>query len=320
MGQARGVIVLVFCTLLSSFALAQTKLKTTALLKHREDLIFQGANFSPDGSRLISVDNTGTLYLWDVNKTYPLSFKSLHKGGAQACAYSKDGRYIITGGQDKTIVVTKVIGLSPLKTITGLPSPVKEVAMAGNRLVALLMNNEIRIYNTDTWEFISKPKYAARESRILFNNKGDRFFVWFASRIYEVAAKDGELINMFNTNYATPTDLAISADDKLLAVGFSQAEEIVRIYSLPDMKQVKSIGRNGAGDKASGMAFFNHSNKLLYQSSAGVANFKVLDLDTDTNTSVSKGDAAARAFISRDDKNVVLAPKFSKAIQLMSFL
>ncbi|AKQ46038.1 hypothetical protein TH63_10935 [Rufibacter radiotolerans] len=269
---------------------------------------------------MISVDNTGSLYLWDVNKTYPVSFKSLHKGSAQACAYSKDGRYIITGGMDKTIVITKVMGLSPYKTITGLPSSVKEVAMAGNRLVALLMNNEIRIYNTDTWEFISKPKYAARESRILFNNKGDRFYVWFASRIYELSAKDGEPINMFNTNYATPTDLAISADDKLLAVGFGQAEEIVRIYSLPDMKVVKSIARNGAGDKATGMAFFHNSNKLLYQSSAGIANFKVLDLDNGTETSVAKGDAAARASISKDDKNVVLAPKFAKAIQLMSFM
>ncbi|MBC3541112.1 WD40 repeat domain-containing protein [Rufibacter sediminis] len=307
-------------SLLSTVAVGQTKVKPLALLKHEENMMFQNAVFSPDGNRLVSVGNQGMLYLWDASQTFPVSFKQVHNGTALSCAYSEDGKYIVTGGEEKSLKILLARDLSLVKNITGLPARVREVSMTGNRLVALLQNNEIQIYNTDTWEKVGKPRYAAKDSKIVFSNQGDRFYVWFSTRINAISAKDGELLKVFNTNYATPTDLAISSDDQLLAVGYGQADEILRIYDTNDFKQVKAVKKSGAGDYASGLSFFHHSNKLLYQSNAGTPNLKIFDLDRNTNTSVSKGSASARTSISKDDSKVILAPRAVNSIQLLSIM
>ncbi|RNI23006.1 WD40 repeat domain-containing protein [Rufibacter latericius] len=308
-----------FC-LVADLSFSQTKLKPLALLKHEENQLFQNAVFSPDGSRVVSVGNQGMLYLWDPSQTFPVTFKQVHQGTALSCAYSQDGKYIVTGGEEKSIKVLLSRDLSEVKTLAGLPAKVREVAMTGNRLVALLQNNEIRIYNTDTWERVGKPRYAASNSKIIFSNKGDRFYAWFSSRIYAISAADGELIQVFNTNYATPTDLAVSSDGQLLAVGFGQANEILRIYDAHDFKQLKAVKKNGAGDYANGLSFFHNSNKLLYLSNAGNPNLMIYDVDKGTNTSVSKGSATARTSISKDDSKVILAPKSINSIQLMSIM
>lgn len=297
---------------------AQTKLKPLVLLKHEEDLKFQDADFSPEGNRLVSVGNKGAVYLWDVSQTFPVSYKQVHEGTALACAYSSDGKYIITGGEEKSIEILRANDLTLVKTIEGLPAQVREVAMSGNRLVVLLQNSEIQIYAADSWTKVGQPRYAARESRVLFNHKGDRFYTWFSSRISVYSAKDGQLLKVFKTTYATPTDLAISRDDKYLVVGFGQADDIMRIYHLPDFKQIKAVKKSGSGDYASGISFFHNSNKLIYQSNAGISNLKVYDLEKDRHSSLSRGNPVVRTSLSKDDTILLLAPKASNAIQLMS--
>ncbi|ALJ00142.1 hypothetical protein DC20_15640 [Rufibacter tibetensis] len=291
-----------------------------ALLKHEESLMFHDAVFSPEGNRLVSVGNQGMLYLWDPTQSFPVSFKHVYKGTALSCAYSQDGKYIVTGGEERSIKVLLAQDLSEVKSITGLPATVRKIAMSGNRLVALLQNNEIHIYNTDTWEKIGKPRYAAKDSKIVFSSKGDRFYAWFSSRIYAISAKDGELINVFNTNYGIPTDLTLSTDDRLLAVGYGKADEVIRIYDTGDFKQVKAVKKNGAGDSATGMSFFHNSNKLLYLSNAGNPNLKVYDLDNGTHTSVLKGSATDNTSISRDNSKLILAPRGLNSIRLMAII
>ncbi|WP_181307143.1 WD40 repeat domain-containing protein [Rufibacter sp. XAAS-G3-1] len=290
------------------------------MLKHENDLQFQDAVFSPEGNRLVSVGNKGVVYLWDVSQTYPVSYKQVHEGTAFACAYSKDGKYIVTGGEEKSIKILKANDLSLVKTIDGLPAQVREIAMTGNRLVVLLQNSEIQIYTTDSWTKVGKPKYAAKDAKILFNHKGDRFYTWFSSRISVYSAKDGQLLKVFKTNYATPTDLALSKDDKYLVVGFGQANEIMRIYNASDFKHIKSVKKSGAGDYASGISFLHNSNKVLYQSNAGIPNLKIYDLEKDRHTTLSRGNAAERTSISKDDSTVLLTPKASNSIQLMSLM
>ncbi|WP_205502133.1 WD40 repeat domain-containing protein [Rufibacter psychrotolerans] len=313
----KGLFLLANLVLASSLSFSQTRFKALTLLKHEEDLKFQDVAFSPEGNQLVSVGNQGMLYLWDVGQSYPVDFKQVHKGPALACTYSTDGRYVVTGGEDKTIRIFQTIGLAEVKSIGGLPAPVKELALAGNRMVALLQNNEIRLYNTDTWEQVGKPRVAAHDSRIVFSSTGDRFYAWFSSRVYIISAKDGELIQMFNTNYGTPQDLAVSPDNAYLAVGFDKTAEIVRIYSTKNLKLVKAVKKNGSADQATGLTFFNTSNKLLYYSRAANSN-KIFDLEKGTNTAVLKSGPGARASISKDDSKVALTAKTNNAIQVLT--
>jgi WD40 repeat protein len=307
--------------LAASASYGQSKLKNSIELKHHDDLRFQSAVFAPDGNRLVSVGNKGMVYLWDADQNFPVGFRQVHKGNVVACAFSRDGKYIVTGGDDKTIhILQQGKDLQVIKSIEGLPAPVREIAMNGKRMVALLQNNEIRLYNTDTWERVGKPRYAANNSRLVFSNSGDRFYYWFASRLYSVSAKDGHQLKLFNTNYATPTDLAISADDKYLAVGFGQADEILRVYATRDMSLVESVKKNGPGDYASGLAFFHHGPKLLYYSRSASTNLKILDVEKGTNTGVAKISDLGTTSISKDNSKVVLASKQSNYLQVMAVM
>ena len=59
--------------------------------------------FSPDGRRIASAGDDGTLRLWRADSAEPIAVMKGHEGGVWSCAFSPDGNYIASAGDDHTV-------------------------------------------------------------------------------------------------------------------------------------------------------------------------------------------------------------------------
>jgi len=61
--------------------------------------------FSPDGRRLVSGGNEGTLFVWDVHRRKPIWSHRGHEGPAREVTFSPDGTVVASSGADQTVRV-----------------------------------------------------------------------------------------------------------------------------------------------------------------------------------------------------------------------
>ncbi len=55
-----------------------------------------GCGYSPDGRRIVSASDDGTLKVWDAESGACVATLAGHGNGVQGCAYSPDGRRIVS--------------------------------------------------------------------------------------------------------------------------------------------------------------------------------------------------------------------------------
>jgi WD40 repeat protein len=65
----------------------------------------RGCAFSPDGRRIVSASNDGTLNVWDADSGAELHTLTGHTSCVHGCAFSPDGRRIVSASDDRTLKV-----------------------------------------------------------------------------------------------------------------------------------------------------------------------------------------------------------------------
>lgn len=159
--------------------LAGVTISVSALLSIREDWesiqLRDGhaaaalqAVFSPDGSRLISTGEDGTVLIWDFARRVVLATLKEHRGAVNAVACSPDGRYFATGGNDREILVWN---MKDFKTVTRLPGylrPVRWLAFtSGSR--CLVSSGERHFTSRDCTSWQKQGEFST-ESMLNYGN------------------------------------------------------------------------------------------------------------------------------------------------------
>jgi WD40 repeat protein len=111
-------------------------------------------NFSPDGNRIVTAGDDGTVRIWDAVTGRELKVLTGHQGVADSAAFSPDGRRIVSASADGTARVWDVASGQQLTvySVAGLTGPQDEVHDAtfspdGKRVLTANADSTARIWS-----------------------------------------------------------------------------------------------------------------------------------------------------------------------------
>jgi WD40 repeat protein len=187
--------------------------------------------FSPDSARLVTgAIRHGLLDLWRVSDGALLGHEEAHDGlGVNAVAFSPDGGFFVTGGEDSLVRLWSASG-EPLRSLAGHTEYVATVAVAPDSatIASGSYDSTIRLWRASEGKTARVLKgHGSWVNSVAFSPDGSRLLSASydrTARLWDTA--NGKEIGVVGRYETDATSVAWSPDGQTLAVGLSAGGEV----------------------------------------------------------------------------------------------
>jgi WD40 repeat protein len=117
------------------------------------------ANFSPDGTRIVTASEDKTARIWDAQTGKPITHPLHHDAGVVAASFSPDGTRIVTASEDKTARIWDAQTGQPIGQPLYHGSGITKATFSpdGTRIVTASADSTARIWDAQTGQPIGEP-------------------------------------------------------------------------------------------------------------------------------------------------------------------
>jgi WD40 repeat protein len=114
--------------------------------------------FSPDGTRIASGLDDGTVRIWNAVSFEELAKLEGHRGTIRSVAFSPDGTHIASGSYDDTVRIWNAVSFEELAKLEGHQGSIRSVAFSpdGTHIASGSSDDTVRIWNAVSFEELAK--------------------------------------------------------------------------------------------------------------------------------------------------------------------
>ncbi len=199
--------------------------------------------FAPNARYLATSDGKGNLRIWDITQTNTIfAQKAAHEGACRTIAFSPDGQFLASGGEDTYIHIWRFPSLEKVSSLTVHTSEVRRLAFSpdGNKLASCgedgkcvlwsIPENKHHILFENRNNLLRSIAYSG-DGRLIAVTDSDGY-VWFVQQV-----ANGEWITKSIKAHEGPTaGLSIHPSSQIVATGGQ--DKIIRFWHAQTGKQI----------------------------------------------------------------------------------
>ncbi|RLD50667.1 MAG: hypothetical protein DRI94_08055 [Bacteroidetes bacterium] len=240
-----------------------------------------------------------------------------HLGAVKITAFSPDGKYLVTGGRDRTAKLWEVATGREMRTFLGHEGTVQALCFTpdGKHIATGSTNNTVKLWNILNAELIRTYKVKDRVTSIDFTSDGKYIVIggydWYG-KILET--ETGKFIRDFKVSpdkgLGTGIKVQVSKDNKNILVSEDNRKAIIVDFETGEKKTVlKSVEKGSCGGCGTFAKYLPDENYVISGTRNGPLVLWNLKTGKKVKTYIEKQKDVSSVDISPDGKTILISDK-----------